>query len=677
MSPSLPAVLPITPFTRPVRGEVTLPGSKSLTNRALLLAALCKEKVTLTGALFSEDTHLMVEALKALGFEIDPKPAAGMIEVSGQENGFKKDADLHVGLAGTAARFLTALCAAAPSGTYRIDGIPQMRKRPMKGLIDALRTLGADIRCTGVEGFFPIEIHARGLRGGEVSIDASESSQMLSALFMVAPFAKGAVKVKLATHVREPFVQMTRRMMHEFQSGIDFDNVTQTWGVSTKRYSYSGVYPIEPDATAASYFLALPLVTSGSLYIPKLKGPGFGLQGDTRFIEVMKRVGLETSARQDPPDPHFGLVQIHGLNATHSKLAPLTGVTENFNEFSDTFLTLAAISPLLSGKTTITGIAHSRKQETDRVAGMARELIKLGQGVVETEDSLTITPNLTELKKRAAEGLIEIDTYGDHRFAMSFGILGCHDLHGDGRPWLSIKDPACCAKTFPNFFDVLNSLRPFLIVAIDGGAASGKSSTSRALSARFNFLHVDTGSYYRAITAELLRRGLRIDQIDAVKAALPSIHFGTQVDGRAARMEIGGRVVPESEIRGPEVTAAVSHFAAIPEVRAALLTYQRGQADVARTHGFRGLVMEGRDIGSVIFPNADLRFFLHADVEARAKRRELEGRADAVAERDRLDATRKASPLVLASGAIDIDSTYLNLEQVVEKLSGLIAAKLG
>jgi CMP/dCMP kinase len=217
----------------------------------------------------------------------------------------------------------------------------------------------------------------------------------------------------------------------------------------------------------------------------------------------------------------------------------------------------------------------------------------------------------------------------------------------------------------------------FLLVAIDGGAASGKSSTSRALSERFNFLHVDTGSYYRAITAELLRRGLLIDQIEEVKSALPSITLGTRVEGRAARMEIGGRVVPEAEIRGAEVTAAVSHFAAVPEVRTALLTYQRGQTDVARDHGFRGLVMEGRDIGSVIFPDADLRLYLHADVEARARRRELEGRADAVAERDRLDATRKTAPLVLASGAIGIDSTYLNLEQVVDKIAGLITAKLG
>ena len=161
----------------------------------------------------------------------------------------------------------------------------------------------------------------------------------------------------------------------------------------------------------------------------------------------------------------------------------------------------------------------------------------------------------------------------------------------------------------------------FLIVAIDGGAASGKSSTSRALSERFNFLHVDTGSYYRAITAEFLRRGLRVDQINEVKTALSSLALGTQVDVRTARMQISGRVVPESEIRGPEVTAAVPHFAAMPEVRTALLTYQRSQADVAQAHNFCGLIMEGRDIGSVIFPNADLRFFLHADVEARTRRR--------------------------------------------------------
>ena len=217
---------------------------------------------------------------------------------------------------------------------------------------------------------------------------------------------------------------------------------------------------------------------------------------------------------------------------------------------------------------------------------------------------------------------------------------------------------------------------PFIIVAIDGGAASGKSSTSRALSERFHLLHVDTGSFYRAITAEMLRRNLPSDNAAAVHAALAKITFGTQVDGRKASMLIDGRPVVEAEIRSAAVNTAVSHFAAIPEVRSALLAYQRGQADVARQHGFRGLVMEGRDIGTVIFPNADFRFFLHADPAERVRRRAEQGQADQVAERDRLDTQRKTAPLACPPGATDIDSTHLTLEQVVEKLSGLIAQKL-
>ena len=441
MSTSLPSVLPITPFTRPVRDEVTLPGSKSLTNRALLLAALCPRPVTLTGALFSEDTHLMIDALRALGLTVTPSANLDAIEVSNQANAFQNPApvELFVGLAGTAARFLTALCAAAPRGVYRIDGIPQMRKRPMKGLIDALRALGADLRCTGVEGFFPIEIHARSLRGGEVAIDASESSQMLSGLLMVAPLAQAPVSIRLATKVREPFVQMTKCMITQFGGAAAFIPGSQAWLVATQPYSFAGTYAIEPDATAASYYAALPLVTGGALTLLNLHP---GLQGDTRFIDVLKRVGL--TATKTP----------RGLDVAFATGTPRRGVKEDFNEFSDTFLTLAAIAPLLAGPTRITGIAHSRKQETDRVAGMVRELQKLGQEVEEHTDGdgLTITP-------RPLRTGVEIETYGDHRFAMSFGILGCHDLHGDGRSWITIKNPACCAKTFPNFFALLESLR--------------------------------------------------------------------------------------------------------------------------------------------------------------------------------------------------------------------------
>ncbi len=220
------------------------------------------------------------------------------------------------------------------------------------------------------------------------------------------------------------------------------------------------------------------------------------------------------------------------------------------------------------------------------------------------------------------------------------------------------------------------SASPFIIVAIDGGAASGKSSSSRILADRFNLLHVDTGSFYRHITYELLRRGVPASDRPALLAALPGLRFDTRLEGRSARMLIGGSPAGD-EIRGQQVNDHVSHYAAVPEVREILLGYQRGQVDVARRHGFRGLVMEGRDIGSVIFPAADFRFFLHADPAERAKRRAAEGRQDSIAERDRLDSSRKTSPLTGPAGAIDIDSTHLTLEQVVDKMAGLIAPRLG
>jgi 3-phosphoshikimate 1-carboxyvinyltransferase len=279
-----------------------------------------------------------------------------------------------------------------------------------------------------------------------VAIDASESSQMLSALLMVAPLATAPVDVSLIGNVRWPSIQMTTRLMENFGQphlgiiGRDRFRIARGthYTLAARRCA------IEPDATAASYFAALALVAGGVVALTHLR---WGLQGDTDFLGVIERAGLSAEEKPD------GFVVSFAPNLSHRE------ITQSFNEFSDTFLTLAAIAPLLEGTTTITGIAHTRKQETDRVAGMARELKKLGQNVVETEDALEITPNLDGLRTRAAHGPIEIETYNDHRFAMSFAILGCHDLLQNGRPWLSIKNPACCAKTFPNFFDVLESVR--------------------------------------------------------------------------------------------------------------------------------------------------------------------------------------------------------------------------
>ncbi len=217
---------------------------------------------------------------------------------------------------------------------------------------------------------------------------------------------------------------------------------------------------------------------------------------------------------------------------------------------------------------------------------------------------------------------------------------------------------------------------PFFIVAIDGGAASGKSTSSKVLADRFDLLHVDTGSFYRGVTAEFLRLGVAAADLPAVHAAAALLRFGTRVHGRSAAMELGGRVVPDAEIRSRIVNENVSHFAAIPAVRTALLGYQRGLADFARGKHYRGAVMEGRDIGSVIFPDADFRFFLHADPVERARRREKEGQHDSIAERDRLDSTRKTAPLACPAGAVSIDTTHLTPAQVVEAMAGPIAGRL-
>jgi 3-phosphoshikimate 1-carboxyvinyltransferase len=442
VTPPLPDLLAVKPFVRPVRGGVTLPGSKSLTNRAMLLSALSDGPVTLTGALFSEDTEIMAEALRRLGFNVEEDEDSRRIRVEGRGGEIPAtDADLFVGLAGTAARFITALCASAKRGTFKIDGVPQMRRRPMKGLIDALRAMGADIRCLKEEGFFPIEVRASGLKGGQIAVDARESSQMLSALMMVAPLAAEPVVATPVGGVRRPFVRMTGLQMAQFGIGsAEQAEIGASVRVAPGAYHSPGEYAVEPDATAASYFAALPIVAGGSIRLDGLRPAGKSLQGDIQFLDVLARCGAVVSGDGD------------GITVSFAPFARRPGVDHDFTEFSDTFLTLAAVAPLLEGPTTIRGIAHTRKQETDRVSGMAGELRRLGQEVVEREDSLEIQPR--PLRKG-----VTVETHGDHRFAMSFGLLGCRDVRGDGSPWLCVGDPGCSAKTFPGFFSLLEQVR--------------------------------------------------------------------------------------------------------------------------------------------------------------------------------------------------------------------------
>ena len=447
--------LPIRPFNRPLDASVQLPGSKSITNRALVLAALADGETTLKGALFSRDTRIMLQALEVLGFECESDEEAATIRVKGGGGSIpSKSADLHVGNAGTAARFLTALLALQEGGQYTLDGDPAMRARPMSGLLDALVALGAaEFDFHGEEGFFPFTMKAKGYNGGIAQVDASASSQILSALLLAAPAGSGSTKL-ISPDVRPAYVAITLKMREAFGAASVTADDSGSYDLDPIRYSAptDGIYTIEPDISAASYFLGLTLIQGGTLNLPNL-GPD-PLQGDALFVEVLAHHGLRVDAENNQ------------WIASNPKPAEVErGHREiDFNQFSDTFLTYAALAPLLGGSVRICGIGHTRRQETDRIAGMASELSKIGQLVKEEDDALTIGQKPNELRSRALaarnEGkLLEIDTYEDHRFAMSFGILGSFDLLGDGEPWLAIKDPACCGKTFPDFFAVLEDLR--------------------------------------------------------------------------------------------------------------------------------------------------------------------------------------------------------------------------
>ena len=437
---------PVQPWSDPCRGEVRLPGSKSLTNRALMLAALSDGRVRLTGALFSRDTRIMATILKELGFYLIKNPEEEWIEIIGRAGAIPNaTGHLYVGNAGTAARFLTAFVCLHPNGHYFIDGDEEMQVRPMGGLIEALKKQGARFTFHGQDGCFPFEVHTSGLKGGHWRVDATASSQMLSALMMVAPLARDPVRIE-CPNVRPAFVNMTAGIMKQWgaiiagtpQEGYDL-RAGQTYEVPA-----DGEFPIEPDVTAASYFMMLPGVVGGQLHIL-----GFQqnmLQGDQAFARVIHELGLEIEQTSKG-----------WLVKAGTSLSPGSH-SFDFTAFSDTFLTLAAVAPLVPSPVSINGIGHTRFQETDRIHGMATELKRIGAEVEERETSMMIHPFDKEFIKQSDPVIVE--TYKDHRVAMSFGILGCSNRFGDS-PWLHIADPGCCGKTFPRFFDELNRLYRF------------------------------------------------------------------------------------------------------------------------------------------------------------------------------------------------------------------------
>ena len=418
------ATVPV--LDRPLRGSIRPPGSKSLTNRALIVSALAHGHSRLTGVLDSQDTRVMVDSLQRLGIKVvhDRSGCTADVEgCSGQIPG--SAADLWLENSGTSIRFLTALCALG-NGRYRLDGNERMRERPIGELARALDQLGAQVTCELGTDCPPVVVESHGLTGGNSHVPGSISSQYLSALLMAAPAARGPVDIHIeGTLVSEPYIDMTLGVMAQF--GVEVGtSVDGQYRIRPTPYRANN-YDIEPDASAASYFFAAAAVTGGEITVEGLNR--WSLQGDVRFVEALERMGCEV------------VYQPQGITV---KGKPLHGIDIDMNAISDTAQTLAAVAPFAEGPTRIHNVRHMRFKETDRITALSTELKRLGLQVEETEDSLTIHPGPMHPAR--------IATYNDHRMAMSFALVGLR------LPRLEIADPECTHKTYPGFFDDLNRL---------------------------------------------------------------------------------------------------------------------------------------------------------------------------------------------------------------------------
>lgn len=443
------SALPITPIRCPLRAVVRVPGSKSLTNRALALAALADGMTTLTNTLESDDSRYFADSLRLLGFSIEEQSAICNLQSTITIHGLggrvpANHAELFVGNAGTAARFLTAFVALG-EGEFVIDGSARMRQRPIADMVDALKQLG--VRIESPTGCPPVRVKASGLPGGRAFIAGNVSSQFLSGLLMAAPCARAPVELHVTGELNsKPYVDMTLGIMADFGVAVEREGC-ERFRIAPQRYHAPGEYAIESDASAASYFFAAPAVCGGSVRVENISRRS--KQGDVAFLDVLAQMGcVVNDSRNAAPsvlnsEPDW--IEVTGPQSPPEE-ASLKGVDVNLRDIPDTAQTLAAIAPFASSPTTIRGIASARLKETDRVAATCAELRRLGVTVEEYPDGLKIHP--CETIRPAA-----IQTYDDHRMAMAFALVG---LRAEG---IVIENPACVSKTFPNYFEVLESLR--------------------------------------------------------------------------------------------------------------------------------------------------------------------------------------------------------------------------
>ncbi len=628
-------------------GTVRLPGSKSISNRVLLLAALSQGETVVHDLLASDDTAVMLDALKALGCHIEQTGHTAVIGGLGGQL-IHQSAKLFLGNAGTAMRPLTAALALL-GGEFEMSGVPRMHERPIGDLVDALRQLGCAIDYLGQEGYPPLRLrpYAQLQLDRPIQVRGDVSSQFLTALLMALPLvASKDIHIDVVGElISKPYIEITLNLLARF--GIQVQR--QGWQRFTipagSRYQSPGEIHVEGDASSASYFVALGALAAPEGQEIEVWGIGSGaIQGDIRFVEAAQQMG----ARVEMAPNHLRI----------SRGAwPLKAIDLDCNHIPDAAMTLAVMALYADGPSTLRNIASWRVKETDRLAAMATELRKLGATVEEGTDFLRISP--PQAWKSAS-----IATYDDHRMAMCFSLAAFNPAHLP----LRIEEPHCVAKTFPDYFEALFAVaqaeaRHIPVICVDGPTASGKGTLAALTAQKLGYHYLDSGALYRLTALAAQQAGVALSDGPAAAAIARTLPARFEGD----RVFLAGEDVSEA-IRTESAGMAASAVSVHPEVRAALVQLQ---------HSFRrlpGLVADGRDMGTVIFPDAALKVFLTASAAKRAERRHKQliskGIPATISEiesdlraRDERDSSRQTAPLKPAQEALLLDNSELSIEK--------------
>jgi len=649
------------PPLREAAGTVRLPGSKSISNRVLLLAGLSEGSTTVHELLDSDDTRVMLAALRALGCTIEQTGPASL-RVDGLGGQLKvRQAVLFLGNAGTAMRPLAAalaVLAALQGGHFELSGVPRMHERPIGDLVDALRQLGCGIEYLGQDGYPPLRLS--GQAGGtlaltrEIRVRGDVSSQFLTALLLALPLASAAGPITIAVDgelISKPYIEITLNLLERFGITVARDGFSRFTIPAGSRYRSPGSIHVEADASSASYFVALGAI-AGRKGAVRIEGVGLdSIQGDIRFVEAARMMGAQVEGGPSHLSVRRGSW-------------PLKAITLDCNHIPDAAMTLAMMALYAEGTTRLTNIASWRVKETDRIAAMAAELRKLGATIDEGPDFIAVRPPAPDGWRTAP-----IHTYDDHRIAMCLSLAAFNPA----RLPVRILDPKCVGKTFPDYFEALFSIARadaslIPVITIDGPTASGKGTLAAGVAARLGYHQLDSGMLYRATALAAQRQGVSAE--DETGVATVATRLDLRFDGE--RVLLNGEDVATA-LRLEAVGAMASKIAALPLVRAALNALQLSFRKLP------GLVADGRDMGTVLFPGAPLKVFLTASPAQRAERRYkqliskgipaniADLRADLEA-RDLRDRSRPVAPLKPAEDALLLDNSGLSIDESVDQV---------